>query len=291
MKNNYKTFMMLIGSWAIFAFWGVIARSISIPLPLLLLIICIGGTIFSSFFITRPFNFSYVAVVVAAILVMDLLFLFLAFQRISFATTIAIHYAGPIIVSLLAPVILGEHFSMRGLFMAVIGFIAVIILCNVELKTPNGPDSIYGILFAIASAFTLAGNIIYQRMYMIKQPAYGNAVAQYNMFMIIGYAFLIYLWPYVSGENVFPLRPGSTMFLFFGIVAGLLTQGLAMIMFNSAIRYVDSQTVSRMAFSEVAMTILLGSAIYNEKISHIQIIAIVSIIFVVYFSQRNASLK
>ncbi len=219
---------------------------------------------------------------------MDLLFLFFALRRISFATTIAIHYSGPIIVSVLAPPILGERFSPRGLLFAIIGAIAVFGLCKVALHGPNDSQAWYGIIFAIASAFTLAGNIIFQRLYMTQQSSFGNAVFQYNLYMAIGYLLLVFMWPATGHDINFSLKGAMTQQLILGFVAGLLTQGLAMILFNSAIRYLDSQTVSRMAFLEVVFTILLGALIYNETVSPMQISSIAVIVVVVYLSQRES---
>ena len=74
-------------------------------------------------------------------------------------------------------------------------------------------------------------------------------------------------------------------------MAGMLTQGVAMLMFNSAIRFISSQTVAQMAFTEVLWVVVLGSVVYGESLAFVQIASIVVILLVVASARRLSTEK
>jgi drug/metabolite transporter (DMT)-like permease len=285
-----RSYFQLLVAWLVFAFNGVIARSIDVPLPLLLAIMSAAGAF--TCLILRPgkIEWSGNAFLVALILIFDGLFVFLAFQRISFATTIALHYAGPILVTLLAPYVVNEKFRPRSLIYAIGGFIAVGVLCNLEIRHASG-RGIDGIIFACLSAITLALNILYQRKFMKQTANYKAAVLQYDVLMTIGYGLLAALWPLAIDSAVYRNWHPDLAALLYTVGAGAIMAGVAMLLFNSAARFVPSDIIARMAFTEVAWVVLLGAAIYHEIPSLLQFAAIAAIFVMSSLAQREGATR
>src|SRR3546814_11752894 len=82
----------------------------------------------------EPLKWHPHAIVVGTILAADLLLLILAYRRIDFATAVALHNAGPILVIMLAPVIAGDPFRLRSMLLAVAGCMAVAVVCGAKIS-------------------------------------------------------------------------------------------------------------------------------------------------------------
>src|SRR3546814_731920 len=126
------------------------------------------------------------AIVVGTILASDRLLLILAYRRIDFATAVALHNAGPILVIMLAPVIAGDPFRLRSLLLAVAGCMAVAVVCGAKISEA-GPDTLSGICFALMSAVTLALSMLVQRKLMKQGENVINTVLQYNIVLCLWY--------------------------------------------------------------------------------------------------------
>jgi drug/metabolite transporter (DMT)-like permease len=277
-------YVQILTAWFIYAFLGVIARGIPLPLPVLLFTMALGGAVLC--LIVRPGKITWQpdALVIAVILLADLICLFMAFQRISFVTVIALHYAGPILVTLLAPIILKEKFNPKSFICACIGLIAVAVICRFEIIESYTAKTISGIGFAVLSAVTLALNIVFQRKLMKATVNFRASVLQYNFWIMIGSAviFGIFFLPYQNFIQAITWHRFELAFM-----AGLLTMGLASLLFNSAARSIDADIIARMAFTEIAWVTLLGFLIYQERPTFAQLAAVSAIFGMSYLAQRD----
>lgn len=276
-------------SMAIFAFWGVIARYFQLPLPVLLAIICAAGTVTCLVAIRgsgrrNPIAWSPAAVLVGVILTLDLMLLFLAYRRIDFATAVALHNAGPVLVIVLAPWITGDRFRPGGLVLACIGFAAVAVLCGVKL-TDASARTVAGVTFALLSAGTLAAAMLTQRKLMKRGDDYRSTVLQYNVTLTAAYVVLAIAWPYL-------VEPGAYVNLRFeplevagAVVAGILTQGVAMLLFNSAARRLTSEAMARLSLLGPPFTVVTGALFYAEQPTMIQVLALGTILAVSYVAR------
>jgi drug/metabolite transporter (DMT)-like permease len=261
-----------------FAFWGVIARSIDLPTPVMLAIISGAGAFTCACAGAERTQWSMGAVVVGLILSADLLLLMLAFQRVDFATVVALHYAGPILVVMLAPSLTGDTFRPKSLVLAAVGFVAVAVICGLKFEHPS-PSEIAGVILALLSAITLAANILAQRWLMKSGVSYRGAVLQYNVVLTVVYAAIALFWretslhSFVSWRRVLAETAVAA-------IAGIVTQGFAMMLFNSAARRLDSETMARLSLLGPALTVATGAFFYSERPSAVQIFALLTILVV-----------
>jgi drug/metabolite transporter (DMT)-like permease len=63
-------------------------------------------------------------------------------------------------------------------------------------------------------------------------------------------------------------------------VAGVVTQGFAMMFFNSAARRLASETMARLSLLGPAITVMTGFLFYSQRPSWIQIVALLAILAV-----------
>ena len=262
------------------------------PIPILLIIITISAFITLSVFQKSiSITFNKISLIVSIILVFDLLLLVYSFKYVNFATVIGLHYFGPIIVTIASPIILKEQIKFNDILFSIIGFIGVIILIIHELSfdfTSNNHK--IGVIAALLSAFTLAGNVLYQRLNMKTRENYINAVKEYNFKMLIIYLFIILpLWIIFDIDNFSNnLTISLTTFnLLLAIVAGIVIQGIAMILFNSSIRFISASDVAKMSYTEVMWVILLGGIIYKENLYLLQTLGIILILLSTFRGIKN----
>jgi drug/metabolite transporter (DMT)-like permease len=286
MRNEPR--LQFITSIAIFAFWGVIARYFQLPPPLLLAIIGASGTVTCLLNYRAPIRWTGGAALVGAILTLDLLLLFLAFRRIDFATAVALHNAGPILVIILAPWITGDRFRPGGLILACIGFSAVAVLCGARLADAS-TATVAGMTFALLSAGTLAASMLVQRHLMKRGDDYRGTVLQYNVTLTAACVLLAIVWPYAVDHaayvdlNVEPLEIAGAA------LAGVITQGLAMLLFNSAARQLSSEAMARLSLLGPMFTVALGALLYAERPTVIQLAALCTIMAVSYVARPDPS--
>lgn len=286
MRNEPR--LQFIASIAIFAFWGVIARYFQLPPPLLLAIIGAAGTVTCLIYYRGPIRWTAGAALVGVILTVDLLLLFLAFRRIDFATAIALHYAGPLLVIILAPWITGDRFRPTGLVLACIGFVAVAVLCGAKLEDASAA-TLAGVTFALLSAGTLAASMLVQRHLMKRGDDYRDTVLQYNMTLTAACVLLAIVWPYAMDRTAYVGLSIEPLEITGAALAGAITQGLAMLLFNSAARRLTSEAMARLSLLGPMFTVAIGALLYAERPTAMQLVALGTIMVVSYVARPDAS--
>lgn len=286
MRNEPR--LQFIASIAIFAFWGVIARYFQLPPPLLLAIIGAAGTVTCLIYYRGPIRWTAGAALVGVILTVDLLLLFLAFRRIDFATAIALHYAGPLLVIILAPWITGDRFRPTGLVLACIGFVAVAVLCGAKLEDASAA-TLAGVTFALLSAGTLAASMLVQRHLMKRGDDYRDTVLQYNMTLTAACVLLAIVWPYAMDRTAYVDLSIEPLEIAGAALAGAITQGLAMLLFNSAARRLTSEAMARLSLLGPMFTVAIGALLYAERPTAMQLVALGTIMAVSYVARPDAS--
>jgi len=281
-----KHYFALILSWFLFAFWGVISREASLPIPVLLLFTTFFGYIFTLLFRQPNFlSWNRTAFIISVILVFDLLFLLVGFRYVNFTTVITLHYFAPVLVILFSHYVLSEKVTKHDLIFSLVGFIGVIALFAHELTLEINSLHILGLTASLLSSVTLAGNILYQRLYMKKEGNYVMAVRQYNAYMFIIFLCVILpVWILISyEEHILILVQSLTLQnILMATISGLMIQGVAMMLFNSSARFIQAKTIAKMAYTEVLWVVLFGFVIYNENLHVLQIIGMVLVFFVAF---------
>jgi len=291
-RLTIKHYLSLLISWFLFALWGVAAREVTLPIPILLIIVTISGFLALSF-LKRSFivKFNKTSFIISVILVFDLLLLLYSFKYVNFATVIGLHYLGPIIVTVMSPYILKEEINIKDILFSMIGFVGTLILLLHEFSLDViSTNQKLGVIAAFLSAFTLAGNVLYQRLYMKTSKNYIDAVKEYSFNMFLIYLIIILpLWIIFDIDNFTVNFNISLSYfnIFMAILAGISIQGLAMVLFNSSIRFIPAKNIAKMSYTEVIWVIVFGGVIYHETLYLLQSLGVLLILLSTFKGIKN----
>lgn len=288
MHKTTHIFILLL-AWFIFAFWGIVSNEVMMPIPLLLAIMTFFGFLTTLLLKQDKFiTWNKTAFIISIILMLDLFFLVFSFRYVDFATVITLHYFAPVLVMFFSEIILKEKVNIKDIALSSIGFLGVVLLFVHELRFEGNYLHTLGVILAFLSSITLAGNIIYQRLYMKEnQVNYAMAVRQYNAYMlIICLIVIIPIWILLDFDKaIIGLTTSFTMKnIIIAGVAGILIQGVAMILFNSSIRFVQARTIAKISYTEIFWVIASGAVIYNQHLYPLQIIGMAIILLVAYIT-------
>ncbi len=129
---------------------------------------------------------------------------------------------------------------------------------------------------------------------MINDGDYINAVRQYNLYMFaISLIVIMPLWLSYAltdfTQNIATLTASLTLKnIIMASVAGIMIQGLAMILFNSSIRFIQAKTIAKISYTEIFWVTILGLFIYNQHLYFLQIIGMTIILLVAYIGIRKS---
>ena len=268
-----KSFISIALSMILFGAWGVAAKLVSIPIPLLIFIMTATAAI-----VLLPFNVKHIkglfkdshAFLVSLNLTLDLILLTEAYRRADLAVVVSIHYIGPVLAVLVAPWVLKEHFKWKSLIFILVAFIG-----GWLVGVPNSVHKINeaGLLLALGSAVTLAGNIILQRRYMRRDNAEpAAAVFRYNVFLA-GFMLI----PAALSGLIYPVF-NNVAYIWEAAVAGILIQGVAMFLFNYAAKSLTAKILGIISYTEIFWASIFGLIIFSQSLTAFQIFGMALII-------------
>lgn len=275
----------ILVSLAIFGSWGVVAREIQLSAPILVWLMALSGLSFSWALTPQGSHLLPIpkgSVLVGANLAADLLLLITAFRGLPFAVAITLHYLGPLLVQLVAPVVLRERFSGYQFVLSFMGLIGGALVVSPEL-TELTTGKWWAVAAGLGSAFTLAGNIIFQKRHMQSAPSTTLAVAQYN------FVLCITLLPIATGAILLGLvsRPLSSVDVLSCLAAGAVVQGIAMLMFNTAIKKIAASVVAVVTPFEIVFSSLFGVLVYGDVLNFVQLLGICLVMTAIFLVSMN----
>jgi drug/metabolite transporter (DMT)-like permease len=269
-----RSVFALVVSMALFGCWGVVSVSINLSAPVLLFVMALTVVGFMLCFRVGRIDrtlFNATATLIALNLTIDLVLLVVAYRYIPFGVAISLHYLGPVIVTLMAPFMLKERFRTSSLILIFFALIGAWMVCK-PLFNSNNASFYLGILCATLSAFTLAGNIIFQRKYMrTKTTTPQQAIVNINIWLVL---FLIL----PAGFSAFTSTNLSKISLLEAMGAGLLIQGLALYLFNYAARSLSATELGTISYTEVLWSVVIGLVLFNQQLALTQLIGMIIIV-------------
>ncbi|MHB1702833.1 MAG: DMT family transporter [bacterium] len=278
-----KSFIAVALSMILFGAWGVAAKFINIPVPLLIFIMTGTAAI-----VLLPFSINNIkdlfrdshAFLVSLNLALDLILLTEAYRRVDLAIVVSIHYIGPVLVVLIAPWILKEHFKWKFLI-----FILIALIGGWLVSVPTSVEKINttGLLLAFGSAVTLAGNIILQRRYMRRDNADPvTAVFRYNVFLA-GFMVIPAMF------SIFKYQDVKIAYIWEAGITGILIQGVAMLLFNYAAKSLTAKILGIISYTEIFWASVFGLVIFSQSLTLFQVLGMILIIAASIYS--NLSLE
>lgn len=263
MNNRLLGSLLVGGTTAVFATYGVVSREIPLNAWQLTTILNFGGALLGYWLAdgtTFTLNSKWPYIIVGVTLYIDNALVLGAYANTTFARAILIHYLGPIWVALyeLSPQRRTKYNLIRPLYTIMLAIISVVGLFT--MINPESSTSInLGDMYAFLSSFTLAGLILGQNR--LSRTASPSDL----MYVLSKWGFIISLPIAIAVPTIHTGKVTvNASAILAAVVCGLLFRGIGTYCYNYGTRYLSGTAASFLGMFEVVGAVLVGQLIYGE---------------------------
>lgn len=277
-KDNFKSYVALIGSMLIFGTLGVVRRYV--PLSSAMLALCRGalGSVFLLLFVLvrggrlklPERKATLWLILTGAIMGLNWMLLFEAYSYTTVAAATMCYYMQPTIVILLSPLVFRERLSGRKLACAAAAIVGMLFVSGVLSGGIGQVQDIRGILFGLGAAALYAAVIILNKK-VVVEDIYAKTVVQ-----LAGAALVMI--PYVLLTEGVPELTLTAADIGMVLLVGIVHTGITYALYFGSMQRLKAQTVAVMSYIDPVFALLLSAAVLHESLTPLGIVGAVLII-------------
>lgn len=277
-KDNFKSYVALIGSMLIFGTLGVVRRYV--PLSSAMLALCRGalGSVFLLLFVLvrggklklPERKATLWLVLTGAIMGLNWMLLFEAYNYTTVAAATMCYYMQPTIVILLSPLVFRERLSGRKLACAAAAIVGMLFVSGVLSGGVGQVRDIRGIAFGLGAAALYAAVIILNKK-VVVEDIYAKTVIQ-----LAGAALVMI--PYVLLTEGVPELTLTAADIGMVLLVGIVHTGITYALYFGSMQRLKAQTVAVMSYIDPVFALLLSAAVLHESLTPLGIVGAVLII-------------
>lgn len=277
-KENFKSYVALIGSMLIFGTLGVVRRYV--PLSSAMLALCRGalGSVFLLIFVLvrggklklPERKATLWLVLTGAIMGLNWMLLFEAYSYTTVAAATMCYYMQPTIVILLSPLVFRERLSGRKLACAAAAIVGMLFVSGVLSGGTGQVRDIRGIAFGLGAAALYAAVIILNKK-VVVEDIYAKTVIQ-----LAGAALVMI--PYVLLTEGVPELTLTAADIGMVLLVGIVHTGITYALYFGSMQRLKAQTVAVMSYIDPVFALLLSAAVLHESLTPLGIVGAVLII-------------
>lgn len=277
-KENFKSYVALIGSMLIFGTLGVVRRYV--PLSSAMLALCRGalGSVFLLIFVLvrggklklPERKATLWLVLTGAIMGLNWMLLFEAYSYTTVAAATMCYYMQPTIVILLSPLVFRERLSGRKLACAAAAIVGMLFVSGVLSGGVGQVRDIRGIAFGLGAAALYAAVIILNKK-VVVEDIYAKTVIQ-----LAGAALVMI--PYVLLTEGVPELTLTAADIGMVLLVGIVHTGITYALYFGSMQRLKAQTVAVMSYIDPVFALLLSAAVLHESLTPLGIVGAVLII-------------
>ncbi|RKP48001.1 DMT family transporter [Cohnella endophytica] len=173
------------------------------------------------------------------------LFLFRAFERISVTIAISLYHLAPILVLIVGSFLFRERLSLRSVGAISVCFAGTIMIMGTDGFRVSSPDWI-GMMDGVLAAVFYAATMIIGKS-ISKTSVYATTMLQ----MIVGTLLLVPFVHYGAYADILPVQ------WTYAIITGIVHTGIVYLLFFNSIRQLPTGIVSFLIFVDPAVAIVL----------------------------------
>jgi drug/metabolite transporter (DMT)-like permease len=211
-----------------------------------------------------------------ALLGINWLFLFKAFEYTSISNAILVYYLAPIIVILMSPLVLGEQLTLYKLLcmFTALGGLGMIVFNNLGLQA-WGREGVIGIGFSLLAAFFYASVILINKRYASSEGL--------NTTVMQLLASALVLMPMMIVDNGFSdiVVRGRSFWMI--VILGVVHTGVAYLLYFSSMKELDGQTVALYCYIDPISAVTFAWIFLGEGMNSIQFLGGALILGATYF--------
>lgn len=277
-KDNFKSYVALIGSMLIFGTLGVVRRYV--PLSSAMLALCRGalGSVFLLLFVLvrggklklPERKATLWLVLTGAIMGLNWMLLFESYSYTTVAAATMCYYMQPTIVILLSPLVFRERLSGRKLACAAAAIVGMLFVSGVLSGGIGQVRDIRGIAFGLGAAALYAAVIILNKK-VVVEDIYAKTVIQ-----LAGAALVMI--PYVLLTEGVPELTLTAADIGMVLLVGIVHTGITYALYFGSMQRLKAQTVAVMSYIDPVFALLLSAAVLHESLTPLGIVGAVLII-------------
>ncbi|QUG43378.1 DMT family transporter [Psychrobacillus sp. INOP01] len=269
---NISAMLQMALSMAIFGSIGFFAGNTGISAAELVFVRCICATVFLVFcwLITGQYKVEVwrtaeilQTLVCGVFLVLNWVFLFIAFEKMSITIAISIYNLAPIIVLILGTIFLKEKMTIRSLLAIIVCFLGSVCIIGYDGIGTFSDFIGSGFVWAIFSAFCYA-------MTMLLGKGISGLSAFAMTFIQTGIG-IVMLFPFMDFDVFQGLTKSNWLYI---LGTGLIHTGFVYYLFFNSLRKLSTIVISALVFVDPIVAILLDTILLDFRPSVLQTIGI-----------------
>ena len=265
-KDNFKSYVALIGSMLIFGTLGVVRRYIPLGSVFLLLFVLVRG---GRLKLPERKKLLWL-VLTGAVMGLNWMLLFEAYNYTTVAAATMCYYMQPTIVILLSPLVFRERLSGRKLACAAAAIVGMLFVSGVLSGGIGQVRDIRGVAFGLGAAALYAAVIILNKK-VVVEDIYAKTVIQ-----LAGAALVMI--PYVLLTEGVPELTLTAADIGMVLLVGIVHTGITYALYFGSMQRLKAQTVAVMSYIDPVFALLLSAAVLHESLTPLGILGAVLII-------------
>ena len=267
MKENRKAYLSLCTSMLIFGTIAIFRRNIPFSSALLAFSRGLLGGVFLLIFVAvkrhklAKIEKKQLALLVlsGAIIGVDWIFLFEAYNYTSVAVATMCFYMQPTIVILLSPVVFHEKLSTKKWLCALAAIAGMVFVSGVAEGALPGAQDAKGIAFGLAAAALYAATVIINKKIEVED-AYEKTIVQ----LLSAAAVLI---PYLLLTEDFSAVTLDTRTVILVLIVGLVHSGIAYALYFGNVNKLPAQSVAVLSYIDPVSSLFFSALVLHERLT------------------------
>lgn len=285
-KNDKKSLCMLILAMLIFGTIGIFRRWIPLSSSLLAFARGVQGTLFLILFISlkkkkifRDIEKRklYLLILSGALIGINWMLLFEAYNATSVPTATLCYYMEPTIVILLSPFLLKEQLTGKKVICSILAIIGMIFVSGVLEGQKTGADDMKGILFGLGAAALYATVVIINKK-LGKIDAYQQTIIQLG-------AASITILPYLILTEDFTRISWNGRTLLMLLIVGIVHTGIAYALYFGSMEGIKGQSIAIFSYIDPISALVLAAIFLGESLSIFGVVGAIMILGATLFSE------
>ena len=262
-----KSYMMLISSMLIFGTIGIFRKYIPLSSGMIAFFRGLLGSAFLFIFFAVKGHKTHriekkkllMLTVTGAILGLNWILLFEAYNYTSVATATMCYYMQPTIVILLSPITFQERITIKKGFCAIASIIGMVFVSGMMDNTGINAQDITGILCGLGAAVFYSLVVIMNKKVQIKD-VYEKTIIQLasSAIILIPYLLLTENWSAIALD---------TMAVVMVLIIGIVHTGIAYALYFGSMKDLKAQSIAVLSYIDPVFALLLSAGVLHEKLS------------------------
>ena len=287
MKENRKAYLSLCTAMLIFGTIAIFRRNIPFSSALLAFSRgLLGGAFLLIFVAVKRHRLAKIEekqlallVLSGAIIGVDWIFLFEAYNYTSVAVATMCFYMQPTIVILLSPVVFREKLSAKKWLCALAAIVGMVFVSGVAEGALPGAQDAKGIAFGLAAATLYAATVIINKKIEVED-AYEKTIVQ----LLSAAAVLI---PYLLLTEDFSAVTLDTRTVILVLIVGLVHSGIAYALYFGNVNKLPAQSVAVLSYIDPVSSLFFSALVLHERLTALGIFGAALIIGSALVSEIN----